>query len=664
MLGHVTFRTMFRVFLGAPSKNDISKDPASFHWQNVSSTSPLASTRPAGTQPLPPATLQAASLRISQFYRHIIFDDEEGDEGAPDETFLEGQTTAISWDESIEDGDEPGTERVDKSKSVLLSREDTYATQEEETQEISAYSSDASSIIRFPSFTFNLHTLLTLAKVSKAPAYSKASVLAAVLEIEGPDVIHIKKGPDAGKEASLLKMILGDDEGSVCKLAAWREVAECWGAEDASGIKRGDVLFLENLSISKETSPSSSASAALTASPNSKSRLQICFRTMPSNPEDMQYRPDLRLGYSDATVRRIGMLELPVEILLVIVGEVNDSKTLSRLLLVSRQFNSMALGRLYETLSFSLNSIPDLCSISTLRRDIQTNPGIHFTTTFATYYFPRTHYGIRISFGVPDVDFIIPSLVNVRRLCLTRQSASPGVLSLLPASAQITHLILDRRLCLKDLTQFFSCHPTLESITLSSSSSNGHIIELRPDALPNLHTLAMVFDASLRIKDTLPSVLNLSVFRHSDGLALIRTVERLPSIRTLALQHAAATLGSPSNFHLPNLEYLQIDFLMDDPEPAPSILSKFAGSRLKYVRILESRRLDARRIFDSVQTLVIMDVVRDNKETQRWIRDADLPLEIGIFDQDVDGWGQWWEHVSNEVEAICHGYKSRITNVF
>lgn len=27
---------------------------------------------------------------------------------------------------------------------------------------------------------------------------------------------------------------------------------------------------------------------------------------MPSNSEDMQYRPDLRLGYSDATVRKVG----------------------------------------------------------------------------------------------------------------------------------------------------------------------------------------------------------------------------------------------------------------------------------------------------------------------------------------------------------------------
>lgn len=96
---------MFRVFLGAPTKNDISKDPASFRWQNVSSTSPSASTRPAGTQPFPPATLQAASVRISQFYKHIIFDDEEGDEGAPDGTFLEGALLASEMHSCLQDFD-------------------------------------------------------------------------------------------------------------------------------------------------------------------------------------------------------------------------------------------------------------------------------------------------------------------------------------------------------------------------------------------------------------------------------------------------------------------------------------------------------------------------------------------------------------------------------
>ena len=70
----------------------------------------------------------------------------------------------------------------------------------------------------------------------------------AVLEVEGPDTIRTKKGPKAGEEISLLKMILGDEQGSVCKLAAWREVAEVWGGSDGNGtaVKRGDVVLIES----------------------------------------------------------------------------------------------------------------------------------------------------------------------------------------------------------------------------------------------------------------------------------------------------------------------------------------------------------------------------------------------------------------------------------
>lgn len=72
----------------------------------------------------------------------------------------------------------------------------------------------------------------------------------AALEVEGPDTIRIKKGADAGKEVSILKMILADEEGSVCKLTAWREVAESWGgAQDAHGVKRGDIVLIESASI-------------------------------------------------------------------------------------------------------------------------------------------------------------------------------------------------------------------------------------------------------------------------------------------------------------------------------------------------------------------------------------------------------------------------------
>jgi hypothetical protein len=53
-----------------------------------------------------------------------------------------------------------------------------------------------------------------------------------------------------------------------------------------------------------------SAAVALTASPSLKSELQICYRTMPYAHEDNRLRPDLRLGASDAAVKKVAMLVL------------------------------------------------------------------------------------------------------------------------------------------------------------------------------------------------------------------------------------------------------------------------------------------------------------------------------------------------------------------
>jgi hypothetical protein len=104
--------------------------------------------------------------------------------------------------------------------------------------------SDASSIARFPHFQISLHKVSSLASLysERIARGRKVNVLLATLEVEGPDCVHVKKGPDAGKEVSVLKMILGDEDGSVCKLTAWREVADAWGA---LGVKRGDIIYLE-----------------------------------------------------------------------------------------------------------------------------------------------------------------------------------------------------------------------------------------------------------------------------------------------------------------------------------------------------------------------------------------------------------------------------------
>lgn len=70
---------------------------------------------------------------------------------------------------------------------------------------------------------------------------AKASVLVGLLDVEGPDIVRIKKGVDAGKEISLLKMMIGSPDGTVCKVTVWRELAEIWG----DSLRRGDVTLLQ-----------------------------------------------------------------------------------------------------------------------------------------------------------------------------------------------------------------------------------------------------------------------------------------------------------------------------------------------------------------------------------------------------------------------------------
>lgn len=120
-----------------------------------------------------------------------------------------------------------------------------------ETQESQSFGnySDASSIGRFPAYHFSLHSITSLSQLSASgfKGSRKINVLLAVLEVEGPDTIRIKKGVDAGREVSILKLILGDDAGQMCKLTAWRDVAENWvGSVKSIGTKRGDVVHIES----------------------------------------------------------------------------------------------------------------------------------------------------------------------------------------------------------------------------------------------------------------------------------------------------------------------------------------------------------------------------------------------------------------------------------
>ncbi|KAF8167247.1 hypothetical protein B0H34DRAFT_7954 [Crassisporium funariophilum] len=336
---------MYRVFLGAPSIADIQNDPSSYQWRTVSSKttdSNFASIRlNQGTQSVifPAATLEAASHRISLVYKNIIFNDGPDEESfaeqypareQPDESVVRGadQTSLITWlptapnetrnisrDANVTgpsfllDLTSESSSDLVRNKSTLTSasQPQTQSVSQPESQDSQSFGnySDASSIGRFPAFHFNLHTISSLSQLSgtgKFKGSKKVNLLLAVLEVEGPDTLRIKKGVDAGKEVAILKMILGDEEGTICKLTAWRDVAEEWGGSgEAVAAKRGDIVHIQNVMAACDPS----TSTTLSASPYLKSQLTICYRSMPYTHEDNRLRPDLRLGESEPSVRKV-----------------------------------------------------------------------------------------------------------------------------------------------------------------------------------------------------------------------------------------------------------------------------------------------------------------------------------------------------------------------
>jgi hypothetical protein len=255
----------FRVFLGAPSAKDVSEPTSDYHWHTLSSTQPV----------LPAATIEAATRRISLIYQNIIFKDDDEDESgeydvtdaggfaahdAPSNILERGnQTTMITWDPTLPSQQRSSDRQMASPTTVNVSKSRVLhdSTFLDETQDTGCSYSDSSSIARFPQFQFSLHvvnsvaSLVSMVRSARTRGRLKASVLVAVLEVDGPDMITIKRGRDVGSQVALLKMILGDDEGNVCKIAAWREVAESWGngTRVQPAIRRGDIVLFQSLCL-------------------------------------------------------------------------------------------------------------------------------------------------------------------------------------------------------------------------------------------------------------------------------------------------------------------------------------------------------------------------------------------------------------------------------
>ena len=118
--------------------------------------------------------------------------------------------------------------------------------EEDSSADITRDSSDA-SIARLPTFRIPINRLASLKhlmqpqSLNRISQSTKVAVLAGILDLDGPDYIRIKKGVDAGQEVALLKIVIGDSEGGICKLTIWRELAEEWGGY----LSRGDVVLFQ-----------------------------------------------------------------------------------------------------------------------------------------------------------------------------------------------------------------------------------------------------------------------------------------------------------------------------------------------------------------------------------------------------------------------------------
>ncbi|KAF4603245.1 hypothetical protein EYR38_003657 [Pleurotus pulmonarius] len=339
----------------------------------------------------------------------------------------------------------------------------------------------------------------------------------------------------------------------------------------------------------------------------------------------------------------VPMSQLPNELLRAIVAHL-ERKTLLDLTIVSKRIHAMALPILYKDITFHLE---DELPISLLRRDIQTNAGIQYTKAFAIYFFPcyfDDYDEIRA-----DIDYIIPYLVNVRRFCLTRQCASPGVLSLLPTSARLTHLILDHTHCSEDLSQFLSCNPTLESIAIHNGDLvDGHVIELVARNLPKLYSLEIVLNDLVHIQSPMPSITNLGIL-DIESISASGFLLNFPSLRRLCLPESGLPAVLALASFLPNIEFLEV-YPMD--QESRLIASDFAPfSKLKYVKygMIIVRNSLPLELFDSVKSLVVVDAA-DPHTTSRWFRGSITPLKHDTPGDDAYLWEGWWDYEEALIE--------------
>ncbi|KAF9488443.1 hypothetical protein BDN71DRAFT_1513044 [Pleurotus eryngii] len=367
---------------------------------------------------------------------------------------------------------------------------------------------------------------------------------------------------------------------------------------------------------------------------------------------------------------------LPNEILIAVVDEVDRlgaPETLCSLLLVSRRFHAIAIRLIYKDLLLSLFHSKQIHAFAYLSRNITTNPGIQFITSFIFEYRlleEKPCFTTRDDRTKGTVELILPYLVNVSRLHITFWPFAvfnPQALCLLPPRVQLTHLLVDRSIHLTSLSLFLArSHPLLESIVIRpefpSSVTCKPLLPTDPKLsacalCPRLRRIEAPIEDLLLFEDAPPSVVNLGVLGQYPYRAVkvgVREhiLQTFPSLRTLSFEGTNFATGvAPLLPRLPNLEYLSLDDSSMGLASEVQKLSILSLVKLKYLRLVSPSRdpLDiARMYFGALDALLILEVA-DLKTSTRVHRDSmDVPL---VYNTDVcdPKWLQWWEPAEGDV---------------
>lgn len=161
--------------------------------------------------------------------------------GVPDSirTQAEGDTTITSTDNQ--------DDSALSLKDILTNSSSEHKISSEEPTSLSISVENSETSVRLPTLRIPVHLLSSLTDLlggakSHPSRAIKVSIVAALLDLEGPEFILVKKGADAGRRVGLLKLVLGDEDGHIATLSVWRELAEEW----ANQIRKGDILLLQS----------------------------------------------------------------------------------------------------------------------------------------------------------------------------------------------------------------------------------------------------------------------------------------------------------------------------------------------------------------------------------------------------------------------------------